>query len=543
MPTPNPFNHTERKLGSTSLEPYRTYTVPSKQDFYTAVPAQYRNYYNWFVRRWFEWYDGFVNGFHNNGNSTLFSTRIAYSIAHKFSKQITGGKLLFEDNGDNPEAKKEIMRVLRYKRFDSKLQQAFEWALAGGDSILKLDSYKRGEPSIQPLRKDEYFVDVDFDGNIIRFSGLVDNKTKTNLVAGNKEYANFFIMEERRYNKNDEPEYRLSIKRGTSNGVSYGKGNFHSADYKFTQLPNDIRDEFKKEFPNTNFNEWESMPLDDLGVYMIKATEGTSFQPSLPFGESIFSNMIHLLMSYDFYYTAKMTDMYLGKGKVLIPDHMKSPHETGSRPFSELNDMVYAKIPYVDPEQQTPTPVQFSLRSGDWTTIRNDLLQEMAMQLNLSPRTLASFAVPAAEKPTAHEINVDQDDTALTIEAIRKLNEGSINSVIDSICKYFGFEPDTITVKFSKMGLTNMSTMVNQMTTLKDRNLIDDRTALEYVFPDKTDDEIDKIIERKKEEAEEKIERDVKKQEKDEIGNKEKAMFDNQATHTPNPPEEETDGE
>ena len=536
----NPYNFTDKRIGSTALQPRRTYTIPSKEPFYTALPTEFKNYYMWFVREWFRWYDGYVDGFHNHGKHGIFSTRIAYKIAHKFAKQIMGGKLLYEEEDGAQEQKDKIIKVLGRSKFDNKLQQAFEWALAGGDSILKADVYKRGNLTISPLRKDEYFVDTDFNGNITKFSGLVDNKVKTTKVQGNEEKDNYFLMEERRYNpKTQAPEYRLTIKHGMADGVNYKKGDFHSADVNFKDLPNKIRDEFKNEFDGVMFGEWEEMPLDSLGVYMIKASNGTSFAPSLPFGESIFSGMIHLLMSYDFYYTSKMTDIYLGRGKVMIPDFMRSPHENTDIDFSEFQEMVYTKLPYMEPEKQQPTPIQFDLRSQDWTAIRNDLLQEMAMHLNLSPRTLASFAVPASEKPTAHEINVDQDDTALTIEFMRKLNEGTINDLIDCVATYYDYEPEKIHVKFSKMGLMNMSTMVNQISMLVDRNLIDDRTALEYVFPDKTDKEIEKIIERKKEEKEKKTENNVPDPNDKELQNMEKETFDNQVTHTENPPEEE----
>ena len=105
---------------------------------------------------------------------------------------------------------------------------------------------------------------------------------------------------------------------------------------------------------------------------------------------------------------------------------------------------------------------------------------------------------------------------------------------VDTLCKYFEMEAGNIRVKFSKMGLTNMSTMVNQMSILKQNDMIDDRTALEYVFPDKTDKQIDKILENKKEEEKRRSKNNPKPKE-DELKDRDKALYDNQATHTPKP--------
>ena len=554
----------ERKIGNSPLKVNKTYTFATNSKFYTTVPSEYKQYYEQFVREWLRWYDGYVDWFHGSaiGNG-LFSTRIAYTLVSKLAKQITGGKVLFEDLEDGRgetkkisiekeevNAKEAIEKWSKIQGFDNRLTKSVEWALAAGDSVMKLDAYKRGNLTVTPIRKDNYFLDTDFLGNIIKFSTLVHTMTaQVDSATGNREdnKQHYFIMEERSY-INNSPHYRLSIKMGHNHGVNYKEGDFQSADVDFKDLSKSLRDEIKKLYPDITFNKWTKLPLRDLGVYHLKATEGVSFMPSLPYGESIFSNAIHLLMSYDFYYSAKITDIYLGRGKVIVPRHMDNPASNDNY-YSTLSDMFYERVPYTDPSQQSPMPIQFDLRTDSWREMRNDLLQEFALALNLNPRTVASFAVPASEKPTAHEISVDQDETALTVEHKRELLETPLNAMIATVLEYYNFKDCEVLVKFSKMGQVNMAVMTNQVVQLSQNDLVDHKTALHMLFPDKTEKEIDIIIDRKKKEKDDKqkvfsTNSSPEKQERDtDVMEQSEQDYNTRSEHLPKPKGDEDSGE
>ena len=552
-------SETERMIGNTPLNTVKSYGVSTNYRFFYTVPSSYRWFYNDYVREWLRWYDGYVDWFHGRSSDHgIFATKLAKNIAHKFAKQTTGGKLLIEEDEGFEEQKEVITDTLDRCGFAPKLTQAFEWAYAAGDAMLKVDVFKPGSPSISVLRRDEYLYDEGYDGEITKFSALLYAHTedlKDAKLAQEATQEHTYIMEERRYGQidsqgnlidaskrdtdEDYPITRLDIKRGTISGLRYGKGDFHGASIQFDDLKKAQRDELKRSFPNTEFGKWDTMPLNNLGVFVIKASNSVSFLPNISGGESIFFGAIHVLMSYDYYYSAKMTDLYLGRARTLLPDHMDSPHDGKTQYYSAMDSLAYTRVPYQSIDDQKPIPIQYDLRSTDWTTIRNDLLQELATVLNLSPRTIASYAVPASEKPTAHEINVDQDDTALTIEHKREINEPMLNQLINTLAEYLELGDGHYKVKFSKMGLTNMSTMVNQMSILKQNGMIDDKTALEYVFPDKTDKQIDAILERMKENKKEAM-ANIPKPNEDEMKDKDKALYDNQATHTPKPDEKES---
>lgn len=511
------------RIGKKSaLVPSRSHTYANNTPFYAAVPHPFQQYYMRHVRNWFQWYDGYVDWFHGH-QSGVFSTKLAQTLLHKIANQVVGKRILFDDedtsdvttkavDGDELNSLRFTEKWARDNNLTQKIKRGMEYAFAGGDSLIKVDSHKK-ELSVSTVRKDNYFGEWSDKGDPISVQMLV--YTYTNMVKDkNTQYADlFYIFEERKYDEQRKPVWRLSVKRGTGHMVTTKNVDFSSVDYndgdvEFRDLPRNVREKLVQEFPNIEIGKWESLPYKDLGVYMIKATEGVSFMPSLPFGESLLNGIIHILMSYDFYYSAFNTDMYMARGRVLIPKHMENPHENSGdyEHYTGLDSFYYERIPYVEIEDQKPVPIQFDLRAEDWKTVRNNLLQMVAMQIGISERDVATFIVPASEKPSAKEISADENATARFMEDKREMLQGTLDKLIDCVLDYYDFGNEKVYVKFSKVGLTNINDVINQVAIMKQNNLVDLKTSLEMIFFDKSQKQIDNMYNKIKEEMKEKQE-------------------------------------
>jgi len=487
------FDGNKRIGGRSALLPQLTHTYAGNSSFYAAVPHPYKDYYMRFIRQYFQWYDGFVPTFHNHAHG-IFSSRLAYTVLHKLAEQTTGARILFEDNGENGESLRFIEDFAARCGLSNKITVATEWAFAGGDSLLKLNA-RRGELYVDTIRKDNYFLNTNFAGEIEAVSILL--YTYTDMIQENPTDARrmFYLLEERKY-ENDKPLERLTLKQGTGDRITYKNVDFQSADIEFKSLPRNIRERLTKEYPNVQFGEWRELPFDDLGVYLVKATEKVSFAPSLPFGESLLSNNIHVLMSYDFYYSAFMTDVYMGRGRVLMPRQMQSPQNNDMNfgdSFRGLDEFLMQRIDYVSPDEQKPLPIQFDLRATEWKEIRTHLLQTLATNIGISERSIATYLVPASEKPTAFEISSDENSTASFVENKRPFIETAVNDLIATVLRFYNLSEDGVISKFSRIGLTNFNNVVNQVSILKQNGLVDERTALGMIFPDKNEQQLDAI--------------------------------------------------
>ncbi|NOQ50472.1 MAG: hypothetical protein GQ557_02245 [Mycoplasmataceae bacterium] len=406
---------------------------------------------------------------------------------------------------------------------DTKIVQGEEWAFAGGDSTIKLDS--NGEdlaPTI--FRKDTYFFDTDFKGEISAWSGLIYTYSKmTNQSGQTPEPQYYYLLEDRKYSDSGKPQYRLSIKKGSGNIANAKTVDMNPETIPFSRLSRDISHKFKKDYPNTKLGEWNDLPLIDLGIYIIKASESVSFLPAVSGGESLLSNMIHSLMSYDFYWSSMLSNMYVAKDKLIVPQHMQSPTQNlsnayGGNYFNGWDSFIQTKVDYTNPEDNKPILFQPSLRADDWIKTRNNILQTIAMDIGVDERTISSAIVPQAEKPTAREISSDEHTTTLFVEAKQKLLKNTLDKMLYCVLNFYGFTEETVTVKFSKAGLTNQNNLATILSVLKQNDMIDDFTAIEMFFNDKNHKQHQVIYDRMVKERKEKqmIERENNQQDVDE---------------------------
>jgi len=378
---------------------------------------------------------------------------------------------------------------------DTKTVMGEEWAMVGGDSVIKLDNVK-GDLVPDIVRKDNYFMSTDFTGKISEFTSLIYNYAKmTHQEAGDGQ-DNFYVLEDRKYNEQGKPQIRISIKKMNGAVVTNKQVDIKPEVMEFNRLPRDVSHKFKKDFPTTKLGVWQDLPLKDLGVYLIKATEKVSFLPAMVGGESMLSNAIHILMMYDYYFSSLGINLYAAQDKIIAPQHMQGPQTSGdpyfgANAFSGWNSKIITKIPYTNPEDQKPILWQPDTRADQWLQTRDNLLQTLAMVYGVNEQTLASAIVPNSEKPTAREIGSNEHTTTLFVEGKQRLLKNALDDMLDTVLDFYNFKEEQITVKFNKAQLTNINNVVTVVTTLWQNDAIDLDTMLEMVYADKNNKQLD----------------------------------------------------
>jgi hypothetical protein len=519
---------TKQTLGhSNALPQERTYNFINNNTFYSLLGGtQVSNYYWRIIKPSFEWYDGYYEPLHKSSNG-IFSTRIAKAIISKLASQINGGTAMFDVKdlkqrnelvkGKN--AKQFIQDWSSENNFSNQLNTAIEWSLVGGDTLMKLN-YDGKDFSLSKHRKDTYLVDSDFAGHITGVKILIYNYLKTTGVGTpeQKDY-NYYLLEERKYDKNHNPIVVYSIKRGIGQRTQNKGADVNPArTINFKDLPADIRTAFKNDFPTIKLG--KEIPLhfnNHLGVYLLKSSESVTNLPDLPYGEGEIPKIFSQLMSYDYYYSSMNTDMYIARGRVLVPKGMQGPQSGFKNYNTSLDSMIYQKISYGDPNNQKPEKIQFELRSAEWTEVRNHLLENIATNINVSVRTIAEYLNDSTNQ-TAREISQEEDATILYVENKRSLYKQVIDRMIKDILDLYGYSKSCVVIRFSKVGLTNMNNLVTQVTTMRNQKipLIDLKSALEVIHIDKDDQQIEKMMKN--------ILKEVEEERVNEINNKMKEL-------------------
>lgn len=458
----------------------------NNQAFYSMLPSQYYSFYNNWVRLWLYWYDGYVPWVHG-GQYGLMSTNIGTTIVDRAADSVFGGNILFA-NARKPQNYierdgKKIGAAMDFISnqwalsvdFRGTVKKAIKNALAGGFSLIKINK-ANGELWLDTLRADRFFVSKTGRGDINKVVSLLsfyDNMTpKGDLI---KRYC---LIEERRYENIGFVPKRIPVVEykiyDTSTPIQYLNVNDNCR--KWEDLPKDVRAAFKQEYGDVELNKPQALNgFENLGCYLLLGSDTISNVPQLGLGQSLLANILNYLYEFDFYNTCFNTDMYLARGRVLVPRAMQSPQALSGVQNSGFDDFLFTKVETMTTDEQKPEPIQFDLRADSWTQARNMLLECMATNIGFSVSTLASYLNDGSNR-TAREVSAEENATTLFVENARRRLEVPLNELLADVLRYKGYVDD-VEVRWSRSGMTNATVLVDTLSRAVQAGLISQKKA------------------------------------------------------------------
>lgn len=506
----NGINCEQPRLSLSVVANQKRWQWTNNNDFYKMIPAPYYSFYNNWVRLWLYWYDGYVPWVHGTQYG-LLSTSIGTTIVNRAADSVFGGNLMFanarkpsiitEKNG------KQIGKALDFisndwaleTDFRSKVKCSFRDAFAGGFSLLKLNN-DGGELWVDKLRADRFYFEKTGRGKLRKVVSLLSIYEDITQQEEGKRYG---LVEERRYEKigifGDEipvVEYKIY---DTSVQVQYLSVNDNYI--RWEELPEKVQESFKAEYGMCKLNTPKALNgFESLGCYLLKGSDDISDVPQLGLGESLLANIMTYLYEYDFYNTCFNTDMYLARGRILVPKVMQSPQAKTGNQNAGLDNFLYTKVETTNTDQQKPEAIQFALRSGDWKEARNILLESIATGIGLSVSTLASYLSDGSNR-TAREVSAEESATTLFIENARRRFEKPLNDLISDVLRFYGYADD-VEVRWSRAGMTNTTVLVDTLSKAVQSGLISEKKAhhaFNYDDDEEQNEEDYKLVEQERE--------------------------------------------
>lgn len=492
-----PIGLEQPRVAVSAVSNQKLFQWVNNQDFYSLVPAPYYPFYNNWVRAWLYWYDGYVPWVHG-GAQGILSTGVGTMIVNRVSDSVFGGNLMFS-NARKPKIRvtkedgKDVGAALDFITnnwtkevdFRTKIKRAIRYAFAGGFSLLKLNN-TGGELWLDALRADRFFVDIDGRGKINKVVSITSVYEKA-TPNKNGHTARYVLCEERRYEKIGMFDQEIPVIEYKIYETSAPINHFSITDncMRWQDLPKEVRESFKREFggeinkPNA-INEFK-----DLGCYLLLGSEDVSNVPQIGLGESLLAHIMTYLYEYDFYNTCFNTDMYLARGRVLVPKGMQSPRAMaqangvmaayGTSQNAGLDSFLYTKVESTNPDAQKPEPIQFQLRANEWRDARNLLLESIATSIGISTSTLASYLNDGSNR-TAREVSAEESSTTLFVENARRRFEKPINDLLKTVLRFYGYIDD-VEVRWSRAGMTNVTVLVDTLTKAVEGGLISQEAA------------------------------------------------------------------
>lgn len=453
-------------------------------EFYSMIPTAYKTFYLSWVKTWLEWYDGFVPTIHG-GQYGLLSTHLGTTIVNKCAKLILGGDVMFA-NKRIPTEKiivegKEIGSAMDFisnkwaieSDFRVKLKQAIRFAFGGGFSCVKINKTD-GNLWLDALRADRFYISQTGRGEIRRFSCVLSFYEQ--IMQGNTS-KRYCLVEERSYEEvsltEEIPVVEYKIFDSTMPIQYFSSKKDNSIPWE--QLPKEVRRAFKSEYGNLRLNEKQALNgFTNLGVFLFKGSDDVTNVPQINLGESLLSHIMTYLYEYDFCNTAMNTDMYLARGRVLLPKQMQSAEAQGASP-SGFDDFIYTNYQSIDPTGQKPEAVQFAIRSAEWKIARDTILESIATSIGISTSTMASFLQDGSAR-TAREVSAEESATIEFIEDNRRRFEKPINDLLAQVLRISGYIDD-VEIRWSRAGMSNQSVMVDVLSKAVQSGLISQKKA------------------------------------------------------------------
>ena len=467
--------------GASAFNTYWQYSYVNRAAYYANIRGEFYEYmYRW-VQNYLWWYDGWVPYFHNNAQG-IFSTKIATALVNGAAKKVVGGRLFFKTKNRQTHLEKDangeyvVNKALSFitsdwsirSNFHREVKKAIKFAAAGGTSLLKLDK-RKGELCVKALRIDSFYPTIGASGELLAVTCFIKDFTNISFVGKQQRFENYYVVESRYFGDYKTAEGKLlrnvplveyQIKKTTGSVTTGQDYSAQGENIRFASLPNAIRSSIGSAFNGIQFDKPILLPfVDSLGAELVHWTDCISALPELPFGESLLTNIMPYLQSYDYYWSAFNTDMYLGRGRVLVDKPMQSPMAKNSNAQynSGLDSMMFTKLQSngASTEPMEPVPIQFDLRSSSWTEIRTMIIQNIAINTGLNLASIASFLNDTNAAKTAREISTEESETALFVDDKRELMEKPINKILRLVTLFYGFK-DEVVLRWSSAGLSNV---------------------------------------------------------------------------------------
>ena len=489
---------------------YKTYTFINNSTFYALIPAYYRPFMQRFVQVWLQWYDGWVPYFHNQDKGVL-STRLATSLVNRIAKKVLGSRLMYKNAGKLSDSKGPnnsrtfICDWADNTGFENAVKQALRYSAAAGTSLIKLNKNAKGDLWAEAVRFDRFLPTVDAGTGKVQ---CIRCFLMTVVEETSKDFAQTYNLVEKRYFGNykrldgtvlnNVPLVEYGVYR-VSGSITQGAFTLANAEggigerREWKELPENVRMSIFKNYGKIMLDMPSILPFDDsLGCELVCWSPGVSGLPGLPFGESVLATIQPFLQEYDIWASYLGTDMYIGRGRVLAPEGIQGLNDAkGIAPSfnAGLDSMMYTRIPYVDPENQKPIPLQFELRSAEWEKIRNILIESIAVNIGISPATVAAFLNDSSAR-TAREVSTEENETANYVADTRAIIEGPLNTILNLVRLYYRL-PDRVVIRWSQSGLSNPYMMTEMMTSQYNAGLISLKDAITNLNPDDDEDQIE----------------------------------------------------
>lgn len=422
--------------------------------YYSGLDPYFINYMNTVVRPCLAYMNGAADGVVNSG----LKMNIGYTIKKTAVKLLKGDKIIFEGNDYDTKILSEKWN--NSVGFD-KFLEAFIDNLCAGTTVVKLNKDRQGRCVPMTERVDRYYASYDDCGNVIRIT--IFNSLLFQMNFGKAVRNSFWLVEERYYKKSKAyVRYKVQAKSGIAGQEilpTIGGDGIPEKD-----LPEEVQALVKAK--GLTLNKEVVLPFrDGLGVWCAQLTANNSCVPNLPMGDPLLYGALDLLWSIDVVFSGSLTDVILGKNKILVPKRFLETVRGDLQSFGlkttagkeiSLSDRIMSRTDMLNDDEDTfvyvaterdkdfpPQNVQFDIRSEAYRSMLELYLRHVVSLCGFAPTSIFPFLADNSQK-TATEVTAEENLTRATVQSVHQIItpvlERMLNEVLYQLYKDSGKE-------------------------------------------------------------------------------------------------------
>lgn len=482
VPKDNDFNNV---FGNYSRHMYNNFFKIFQTDvnFFVMVPRSLLPYYYYVVLHQLFWYRGFVPGIHNNN---IVGQQLGGWICSTIANLTASGG--FHVETDDDELEDGLTNMLNRRKLVNKLSRRLPMLNAGG-FMLAYATIEYDTPIDKLTNYNMRFVDcnrhyakVDADGNVLGFVAHIKTSTP-DPTSG--EHGYYLII--RRWLQNIGGNMvcleRYSIYEGPAWITTPTFDNLDASSCaEVTKAPDDVMMSFQSYLGKIKLNTTMVTPFKyGCGSSIIHNSHtADGVEEYENFSSGTLFHIVNQLYEFELTKAQKMVNKYMAVTKVLLPDNFYSPPSPANSKgdpdryqaqlagyhasfHEQVGHSIFKRVPYVTAEEQSPFFFQAKNESEIYNQDIKFLLSEIASKIHISTSTLAPFISEKAglNQKTAEEVNVEENETRLTISTKRELISTGLETVLHQIAEAAGYKADSIQVIFNNEEISNPIKEIN----------------------------------------------------------------------------------
>ena len=409
--------------------------------YYTGLDVFFIDYMNKVVRPCMAYTCGSADNLINSG----IKMNIGMTLKNSAVKLVKGDKILFEGDDEACKALSDVWAP--GVGFETFIESAIDYMMMGGTVAVKLNKDAQGKIYPSALRADRFYADMDDMGDIVYITFF--NSFLYSESFGRKSSRQYWLVEQRYY---DQSGTAVSVNKvHVKSGVA-GKElmpTMEAEGIREEDLPDNIRQMLLRRGITLN----KEVPLhfkDGLGAWLWRRTANNSCVPGLALGDPLLYGALDILWATDVVFSGSITDVILGKGKILVPKKyltsiredfkrlgINARHDFFTDDLSDTDDTLV----YIATERDKdfiPQSVQFDIRSEAYRGMLEVYLRQAAVHCGFAPASVFPFLQDQSSK-TATEVTAEENLTRSSVQSIHQTIVPCINRMIAEVLLQYGF--------------------------------------------------------------------------------------------------------